>query len=251
MDKRPMDRDPADTDDVTKDAAKKEIKHLRSELAELQERLYADHRYAILIVLQGMDASGKDGTVRHVFRGVNPQGVAVHAFKQPTPRESSEDFLWRIHQAVPPKGLIGIFNRSHYEDVLVARVHELVPEEVWRLRYRQINDFEHMLSECNVRILKFFLHISKQEQHRRFEKRLHDPHRFWKFSASDLKEREYWSQYQQAYADALENCSTPWAPWTVVPSDHKWYRNLIVARAVTETLASLDLHYPALTAETK
>lgn len=246
MDKRPMDRDPVDTANEDKKAGKAESKRLRSKLIRLQELLYADGRYALLVVLQGMDASGKDGTVRHVFGGVNPQGVRVHSFKHPTPRESAEDFLWRIHQAVPQKGMIGIFNRSQYEDVLVARVHELVPEDVWRLRYRQINDFERMLTESGVVILKFFLHISKAEQHKRFEKRLHDPRRHWKFSPSDLKEREYWPAYQQAYADALEACSTEWAPWMVVPADHKWYRNLVVARAVTERLESLDLRYPDL-----
>ena len=246
MPKRPIERDPGDTAGEDRAAAKAERKRLRRELSGLQDRLYADGRHALLVVLQGMDASGKDGTIRHVFRGVNPQGVRVHSFKQPTPREASEDFLWRVHRDVPPKGSIGIFNRSHYEDVLVARVHNLVPEPIWRERYRQINDFERLLSESGIRILKFFLHISKDEQHRRFEKRLQDPRRHWKFSSSDLKERAHWDAYQQAYADALEACSTEWAPWTIVPADHKWYRNLVVARAVTAAIGALDLRYPDL-----
>jgi PPK2 family polyphosphate:nucleotide phosphotransferase len=248
---RLFDREPDDTGGERKADAKAEAKRLRRELARLQERLYADGRHALLIVLQGMDAAGKDGTVRHVFRGVNPQGVRVHSFKQPTPREAAEDFLWRVHAAAPPKGIIGVYNRSHYEDVLVARVHALVPEEVWRARYRQINDFERLLAESGVRILKFFLHISKDEQHRRIERRLRDPRHHWKFSPSDLKEREHWAAYQQAYADAIRACSTEWAPWTVVPADHRWYRNLVVVRAVTDALRGLDLRYPDLPDEAK
>lgn len=226
--------------------SKQEVKHLRGRLAELQARLYADGRHALLVVLQGMDASGKDGTVRHVFRGVNPQGVHVQSFKHPTPLEARHDFLWRVHSAVPALGMIGIFNRSHYEDVLITRVHGLVPEAVWRLRYGEINDFERMLSGAGVTILKFFLYISKDEQHRRFERRLQDPRKQWKFSSSDLKEREFWSNYQEAYADALRLCSTEWAPWTIVPADHKWYRNLVVARRVTSALEAMDLRYPDL-----
>jgi PPK2 family polyphosphate:nucleotide phosphotransferase len=193
-----------------------------------------------------MDASGKDGTVRHVFSGVNPQGVRVHSFKEPTAREAAEDFLWRVHEAAPPKGYIGIFNRSHYEDVLVVRVHELVPEQVWRPRFRAINDFERMLTESGVVVLKFFLHISKEEQAKRFERRLKDPRRHWKFSPADLREREHWHAYQEAYADVLRECSTDWAPWHIVPADHKWYRNLVVARTVVKALQDLDLHYPPL-----
>jgi len=238
--------DPGETAGLEAAAAKRESKRLRKRLTQLQERLYADGRFALLIVLQGMDASGKDGTVRHVFAGVNPQGVRVQSFKQPTPEEARHDFLWRVHAAVPPRGMIGIFNRSHYEDVLVARVHALVPEDVWRRRYEEINAFEHMLSDAGVTVLKFFLHISKGEQHERFERRLRDPRKHWKFSAADLKEREHWSAYQHAYADVLRLCSTAWAPWTVVPADHKWYRNLVVARAVTSALEGLDLHYPDL-----
>ncbi len=238
--------DPRDTGGETKEAAKAETGRLRRRLAVLQEKLYADGRYALLIVLQGMDASGKDGVVRHVFRGVNPQGVRVHSFKQPTPRESAQDFLWRVHQAVPPKGMIGIFNRSHYEDVLVVRVHGLVPEGVWRSRYARINDFEHLLAESGVRILKFCLHISKEEQRRRFDRRLLDARRHWKFSPDDLRERQHWAEYQRAYAEMLEACATPHAPWTIVPADHKWYRNLVVGRAVVAALEEMRLHYPQL-----
>lgn len=241
-----LDLDPGDTGGTDKAKAKAERQRLGKRLAELQERLYADGRYGLLVVLQGMDAAGKDGCVRHVFSGVNPQGIRVHSFKQPTPREAAEDFLWRVHQAVPPRGYIGVFNRSHYEDVLVARVHALIPERTWRQRYRQINDFERLLAESGIHVLKFFLHISRQEQHARFERRLRDPRKHWKFSPSDLLERAHWDAYQEAYADALEACSTKWAPWTVVPADHKWYRNLVVARVVTEFLGGLDLRYPPL-----
>jgi len=222
------------------------MRRLRAHLADLQQRLYADGRHALLVVLQGMDASGKDGTVRHVFRGVNPQGVRVQSFKEPTPEESRHDFLWRVHAAVPPLGMIGVFNRSHYEDVLVARVHELVPEPVWRRRYAEINEFEQMLTTAGVTVVKFLLHISRAEQARRFERRLRDPRRHWKFSPSDLKEREHWDAYQAAYTDVVRFCSTEAAPWAVVPADHKWYRNLLVARGVVAALQTMDLRYPAL-----
>ncbi len=240
---------PGDTDGVAKSDAKHELKGLVKELADQQERLYADHHHAVLVILQGMDASGKDGTVRHVLSGVNPQGVHVHSFKEPTPLEHAEDFLWRVHDAVPPKGCIGVFNRSHYEDVLVVRVHDLVPERVWRPRFRAINDFERMLTESGVVILKFFLHISKEEQAKRFAKRIKDERRHWKFSAADLRERELWDSYREAYADVLRECSTDWAPWHVVPADHKWYRSLVVARHLAKALKDLDLHYPAVPEE--
>ncbi len=233
---------------MDKRAGLTELHRLNRKLSLWQERLYADGRYALLVVLQGMDASGKDGVVRHVFGGVNPQGVHVHSFKQPTPREASQDFLWRVHQAVPAHGLIGIFNRSHYEDVLVVRVHGGLDAAELRTRYRAINDFERLLHESGVRILKFCLHLGKEEQERRFERRLHDPRRHWKFSPNDLRERAHWAEYQQAYADMLEACSTHWAPWTVVPADHKWYRNLTVARSVVGTLEALDPRYPPLPA---
>jgi PPK2 family polyphosphate:nucleotide phosphotransferase len=215
-----------------------------AELDKLQRLLYAENRRALLIVLQGMDTSGKDGTVRKVMHGLTPLGVEVKAFKAPNQEELAHDFLWRVHRAVPPRGYIGIFNRSHYEDVLVVRVHELVPRKVWKGRYEQINQFEKMLVKNDVLVLKFFLHISKDEQRRRLEARLTDPTRYWKFSLKDVEERHYWSAYRKAYEAALTRCSTQSAPWYVVPANHKWYRNLAVARVVVETLRELHMHYP-------
>jgi PPK2 family polyphosphate:nucleotide phosphotransferase len=239
------DYDPDDTGDY-RDAgsAEKELEDQVEELGRLQYLLYAENRRALLIVLQGMDTSGKDGTIRHVMSRMTPLGVQVKAFKAPNEEELAHDFLWRVHQAVPRKGYVGIFNRSHYEDVLVVRVHDLVPREVWKGRYEQINQFEKILVENNVIVLKFFLHISKKEQKKRLEARLKDPTRYWKFSLSDIKERGYWGDYQKAYQDALSRCSTEWAPWHVVPANHKWYRNLLVARVVAQTLGDLDMKYP-------
>src|SRR5580658_5565622 len=213
-------------------------------LRELQLLLYADKRYSLLIVLQGLDAAGKDGTIRHVMSGVNPQGCDVTSFKAPSSEELARDYLWRIHSAVPPRGTIGIFNRSHYEDVLIERVHELVPPGVWKKRYAQINDFETMLTDNNVCILKFFLHMSSKEQRRRFDERLADPRKNWKASPADFKEREYWAQYQAAYQDAIAGCGTKEAPWYVIPSDHKWFRNFAVGEIVVRTLESFKMHYP-------
>ena len=210
----------------------------------LQYLLFAEKKRALLIVLQGMDAAGKDGTIRHVMTGVNPQGCRVTSFKAPTPEELAHDFLWRVHAAVPAQGMMGIFNRSHYEDVLIVRVHNLVPKRIWKARYDQINAFEKMLAENQVKILKFFLHISKDEQKKRFEERLTDPKKFWKFGASDLAERKRWDEYQEAYEDALERCSTDWAPWYIIPANHKWFRNLAVSRVVAETLENFDLSIP-------
>jgi PPK2 family polyphosphate:nucleotide phosphotransferase len=218
----------------------KDLEHLR----ELQHLLYADNRYALLVVLQAMDTGGKDGTIRHVMSGLNPVGCEVTSFKAPTDAELEQDFLWRVHQAVPAKGMIGVFNRSHYEDVLVVRVHEIVPEKVWSQRYWQINAFERMLTENGVVILKFFLHISKAEQARRLKNRLQDKEKHWKFSPSDLKERKRWADYQKAYEDAINECSTEWAPWMIVPADKKWARDCMVARAMVERLESLKLRYP-------
>jgi PPK2 family polyphosphate:nucleotide phosphotransferase len=191
-----------------------------------------------------MDAGGKDGTIKHVMGGVNPQGCQVTSFKQPTARELAHDYLWRIHMAVPSRGYIGIYNRSHYEDVLVVRVHNLVPEEVWSTRYEQINHFEKLLAETGTTILKFFLYISKEEQKERFEARLTDPTKNWKFSAGDVKERRYWDDYMLAYEEALSRCNTPWAPWYIIPANRKWYRNLVVSQTIVETLEKLDMHYP-------
>jgi PPK2 family polyphosphate:nucleotide phosphotransferase len=214
-------------------------------LDSLQYLLYAEHKRALLIVLQGLDAAGKDGTIRHVMSGVNPQGCRVTSFKKPSSEELAHDFLWRIHKAVPPIGDIGIFNRSHYEDVLVSRVHNLVPKEVWSQRYDQINAFERTLEENNVKILKFFLHISKDEQKRRFQQRIDDKDRQWKISESDFAERKFWDDYTKAYEAALTNCSTPHAPWYVIPCNKKWFRNLAVSHIIVETLEEMQMKFPA------
>ncbi|HEY3822908.1 MAG TPA: polyphosphate kinase 2 family protein [Bryobacteraceae bacterium] len=236
--------DPGDTHGVSKNhAAKAQPAHVEK-LAALHDLLYAEHKRSLLIVLQGMDAAGKDGTIKHVMSGVNPQGCTVTSFKQPSTQELDHDFLWRIHRAVPPKGTIGIFNRSYYEDVLIARVHELAPPAVWKARYQQINDFEKMLTENNVCILKFFLHMSSGEQRKRFDERLTDPRKKWKLSSADLKEREYWDQYQSAYEDAIAKCATKEVPWYVIPSDHKWFRNFAVAEVIVCTLAAFKMRYP-------
>ena len=228
----------------TKKEGAKALKRYRKKLRKLQDRFYAWDKKALLVVLQGMDTAGKDGTIKHVMRGVNPQGVTVTSFKVPSAEELAHDYLWRIHKAVPRRGMIGIFNRSHYEDVLVVRVHNLVPPEVWSQRYDQINAFEKHLTENGVVILKFFLHISKEEQARRLQARLDTPEKRWKFNKGDLKERALWDDYQAAYADALQKCSTSYAPWYVVPSDVKWYRNYVVGQIITETLQDLDPRYP-------
>lgn len=213
-------------------------------IAGLQELLYAGHRHKLLVLLQGMDTSGKDGTVRHVMRDVSPQGMRVASFKKPTAIELDRGYLWRIHQEVPGAGEIVVFNRSHYEDVLVVRVHELVPQDVWKKRYAQINDFERMLVENGVTILKFFLHISPEEQRERLQARLDDPTKRWKFQHGDLDERKLWDDYMRAYEDALSKTSTDYAPWYVVPANRKWLRNWIVAKTVADTLESLDMKYP-------
>lgn len=235
-------RDPADTLGISK--AEADVEPHIEELRQLQDVLYADKRNALLVVLQALDTGGKDGTIRHIFSGVNPQGCQVTAFKEPTPEELDHDFLWRVHRAVPGRGLIGIFNRSHYEDVLVARVHKVVPKSVWSKRYDQINDFERELDENNVRMLKFYLHISKEEQLRRLQARLTDPKKNWKLSLPDFREREHWDEYTAAYEDALTKCSTKQAPWYVIPSDHKWFRNYAIGAIVNEALKQMKLRYP-------
>jgi PPK2 family polyphosphate:nucleotide phosphotransferase len=221
-----------------------ELAHHRDRISDLQARLYGEHRRSLLIVLQAMDTGGKDGTIKGVFAGVNPQGCQVWSFKAPSNEEADHDFLWRYHHKVPAKGMIHIFNRSHYEDVLVVRVKELVPASVWRPRYAAINQFEQALSASGVTVLKFFLHISKDEQKRRLERRLEDPDKRWKFSANDLKERGWWDDYQAAFEDAVNECSTPYAPWYVIPANKKWYRNLVVARTIADTLEAMDPRYP-------
>ena len=240
--------DPDDTAGFEKgDKAQAQLEKNIARMDELQYRLYAESRRALLIVLQGMDASGKDGTVRHVMSGLNPQGCRVTSFKVPSAEEAKHDFLWRIHQAVPAQGEIGIFNRSHYEDVLVVRVHDLVPKSVWSARYDEINTFEKLLSENGVTILKFFLHISKEEQKERLEERLKDPARNWKISPADLKERERWGDYIKAYEAVLKKCSTPAAPWFVIPSNKKWFRNLAVSQIIVETLEQMNPKIPKAT----
>lgn len=227
-----------------KKTAVTEFKTLRHELIDLQNHFYAAGQHKLLIVFQAMDAGGKDGTIRNVFRGVNPQGVRVHSFKVPSKEELSHDFLWRIHNVVPAASMIGVFNRSHYEDVLVVRVHNIVPESVWEPRYEQINQFEKLLHDTGTTILKFYLHISPDEQKTRFQDRLNDPHKQWKFSVEDLEKRKFWHDYMAAYEEMLTRCTTPWAPWYIIPADQKWYRNLSVTRTIVKTLQQLDPQYP-------
>jgi PPK2 family polyphosphate:nucleotide phosphotransferase len=237
--------DPAETlgykdDEKTHAKLAKTLKRLDN----LQDLLYAGKKHALLIILQAMDAGGKDGTIRHVISGVSPQGCSVTSFKVPTTEELAHDFLWRIHRAVPEKGKMGIFNRSQYEDVLVVRVHDIVPKKVWEARYDEINRFERNLAENHVIFLKFFLHISKKEQKKRFEERLTDPHKKWKVSAADFAERKYWDDYTEAYEDVLSRCSTENAPWFIIPANHKWFRNLAVSRILVETLEDLHMQFP-------
>jgi PPK2 family polyphosphate:nucleotide phosphotransferase len=220
------------------------VHDLVNELEGLQELLYAEHKHKVLVVLQAMDTGGKDGTIRKVFEGVNPQGVRVASFKTPTLSELDHDYLWRVHQQVPGKGELVIFNRSHYEDVLVVRVHKLVPREVWERRYEQINNFEKMLSQEGTLILKFFLNISKDQQKQRLRDRLDDKTKLWKYNPGDLQERARWDEYMQAYEDVLNKTTTDYAPWYVVPADHKWYRDWVVAGAIVEALRDLNMQYP-------
>ena len=223
----------------------KETEKLQQQMDELQYRLYAEHKHSLLIVLQAPDAGGKDGVIRHVIGSMNPQGCRVVGFKQPTHEELEHDFLWRIERQVPKPGEVVIFNRSQYEDVLVVRVHDLVPKEVWSNRYEQINNFEKRLIDNGIHILKFFLHIGKEEQLHRFKQRLDDPARRWKISEADYKEREYWDSYQAAYEDALNKCSSTDAPWFVIPSDQKWFRNLAISQIIAETMNKLHIKFPA------
>ena len=232
------------TGEVSKDEGRAKLKDYREEIMDLQELLFAEDKHKILIVLQGIDTSGKDGTIRKVFGDVNPQGTHVVNFKVPTRHDLDHDYLWRVHPHTPAKGDMVIFNRSHYEDVLVVRVHNLVPESVWEKRYQHINEFERLLADEGVTILKFFLHISKQRQAERFLARLDRPHKRWKFNPDDLEERKYWEDYQAAFETMLSKTSTPWAPWYVIPSDRKWYRNLAVASVIADTLKSLDMQFP-------
>ena len=228
------------------DELKKAARHESKRIRKLQSAFYADGRYALLVVLQGRDASGKDGTVKKVFRSVNPMGCEVTSFKVPSEIELQHDFLWRIHQRVPARRMIGIFNRSHYEDVIVTRVHKLVPKKVWSERFNHINDFEKALVANSVVILKFFLHVSRDEQKKRLNDRLNDRKKNWKFRKGDLDDRTLWSDYTKAFRDAIANCSTSWAPWYIVPADDEDARDLLVARKIADTLEALDLRYPPL-----
>ena len=230
-----------------KEAAENILKKNISSLSELQYHLQAENKRTLLIILQGMDTSGKDGTIRHVMSGSNPQDCQVTSFKIPSQEEYDHDFLWRIHKVIPPKGEIGIFNRSHYEDVLAARVHKIVPKSTWSLGYKQINNFEEMLVQNDVTILKFFLYISKGEQKERLEERLEDPKKNWKLSEEDFKERKHWNDYIEAYEDALSLCSTKSAPWFVIPSNKKWFRNLAVSQIIIEILKDMNIKFPSLT----
>ncbi len=227
-----------------KEEGKEELAELNSRLEELQEMLYAEHKHKLLIVLQAMDAGGKDGTIRHVFEGVNPQGVKVAGFKVPTPEELDHDYLWRIHKHTPGKGEIVIFNRSHYEDVLVVRVKRLAPPSVWRPRYQHIRDFERMLAEEGTTIRKFYLHIDRREQKERLQDRLDKAHKQWKFRKGDLDDRALWDDYMAAYAEAIQETSTEWAPWYVIPANRKWYRNLVIGRILVDTLKGLEMSWP-------
>jgi len=246
------DHDPADTGGLTgEEEVEQEYDALRERIVDLQERLQAEEKRSLLIVLQGIDAAGKDGTVKHVLRGTNPAGVRVQSFKEPTSEELAHDFLWRYHHATPADGTIGVFNRSHYEDVLVVRVKDLAPEPLWRSRYDSINDFERMLVREGTLILKFLLHISKDEQLAKFRQRLARPDKYFKWSDNDIKERAHWDEYQQAYEEAVNATSTPWAPWYVIPADHRWYRNYVVARILAGTLETMDPRYPEPPADVK
>lgn len=242
-----LDDYPAD-DKSEFDGSKKDadgvVQALMQQVDGLQEKLYAGGTRAVLFVLQALDTGGKDGTIRRVFSPLNPAGVHVATFKQPTSRELAHDYLWRAHKAMPERGHIGIFNRSHYEDVLVVRVHHLAPKEEWQKRYEQINAFESMLTQEGTTIVKFFLHISKEEQKQRLLARLQDPTKHWKFNPADLAERKLWDEYQKAYEDALSETSTDAAPWYIVPADRKWYRNIVIATVARDTLQALNPQYP-------
>jgi PPK2 family polyphosphate:nucleotide phosphotransferase len=245
----------------SKEEAKKKLDRNIEIMTELQQKLYAGDRYALLIIFQAMDAAGKDGTIRHVMSGLNPQGTQVFSFKQPSDDELDHGFLWRIQKCVPERGRIGIFNRSHYEEVLIVRVHNLVKNEkipgeflgnnLWKIRYKQINDFEKYLYENGTVILKFFLHVSKEEQKERFIKRIDNPSKNWKFAENDVAERKFWNDYQTAYQEAIFATSTKHAPWYIIPADKKWFMRLAVSEIITNTMKKLNLNYPQLQAEQK
>lgn len=232
------------TGEIKRKAGRKQLAEYRKVMRDLQELLYAENKQQVLVVLQGIDSSGKDGTIKNVFGDVNPQGTQVVNFRVPTRHELSRDYLWRVHKHTPAKGEIVIFNRSHYEDVLVVRVNELAPESVWKKRYQHINEFERLLVDEGATILKFFLHISKPRQAERFLARLDRPNKRWKFNPEDIDKREDWDDYKEAFEAMLSKTSTPWAPWYVIPSDRKWYRNMTIASIIIEKLQSLDMKFP-------
>jgi PPK2 family polyphosphate:nucleotide phosphotransferase len=237
--------DPDETAGLDKEQAQEQFDKTIKRLQELEFLLYAENKQSVLVVLQAMDAGGKDGTIRNVFGPLNPQSCKVTSFKTPTSVELSHDFLWRVHSVTPRLGEIAVLNRSHYEDVLIARVKNLAPKTIWSKRYRQINDFERLLAENGTHILKFFLHISKDEQLKRLKKRLEDPTRYWKVDPADFEERKLWGDYQKAYEDAFTRCSTDYAPWYIIPANHKWFRNLAIAGILAETLEGLKMTFPA------
>lgn len=258
------DFDSSFTGDLSKQDAKEQLAKDIEKLSELQSMLYAQDRYSILIIFQAMDAAGKDGTIKHVMSGINPQGCQVYSFKQPSAEELDHDYLWRINRSLPERGRIGIFNRSHYEDVLIVKVHpEIVlsnklpgvetvndiDSDFWKRRYRQINDFERYLTENGTIVLKFFLNVSKAEQKNRFMERLDDASKNWKFSSADIKERQFWEDYMNAYADVLTETSTELAPWYIIPADNKWFMRYAVGRIICDRMQQLDLHYPKLSKE--
>lgn len=232
-------------ENLSKEEAKEKTEELKKEMNELQQLLYAEAKHSLLVILQGMDASGKDGAIRDVFSAMNPQGVRVNSFKVPTEEEKRHDYLWRVHKVAPGKGMIQIFNRSHYEDVLVTRVIGIVDDEEAQKRFRHINDFERLLTDCGTIILKFYLHISEEEQQKSFEDRLTDPFKYWKHSSKDHKMAKHWPEFRQYYQEIFEKCS-PDIPWLIVPSDQNWYKEYIIAKTIVDTLKKLDMKYPDL-----
>ncbi len=230
--------------DLDSEEAAHQLERSTEKIRDLQHLMYAEDRRSLLVVLQGRDAAGKDGTIRRVFGPMNPQGCRVTSFKVPSKMEAAHDFLWRCHFAAPKRGMVGIFNRSHYEDVLVVRVHDLVPKKIWSKRYDHINDFERLLVDSGTVILKFYLHIDREEQLERFKKRIDNPKKNWKISDADYSERPYWDAYTEAFEDALSRCSTDDAPWFVIPANRKWFRNLAIADIVVDTMESLNMRFP-------
>ncbi|MCS6834558.1 MAG: polyphosphate kinase 2 family protein [Anaerolineae bacterium] len=241
---RLTDYDPEYAGSMSKEEAAERTEEYKARIAQRQEVLYAQGKYSLLVIFQAMDAAGKDSAIRHVFSGVNPQGIRVANFKAPAAHELAHDFLWRVHAQVPPRGMIGVFNRSHYEDVLIVRVNQLVPEDVWRKRYDHINAFERLLHDSGTHILKFYLHISKDEQKKQLQERLNDPSKHWKFSIGDLPVRQQWDEYMRAYEDVFARCSTLYAPWHIVPANKRWYRTYVIAKTIAEALDAMPLRYP-------